>query len=430
MRLKTILTFNITLCNCFLFSQTVSIRGTVTDSEGKYIAGASVSLEQADISTTTAPDGSFTLSGTVSAISPQRKHIGSTIERINIISNTLTFHLKEKTQLGVTLYTLSGRHISTIATVFHPGTHHIPLVTKNTAVHLIRVTAGMDSHIFKFTPSGTATLFAYTGTPLATSPFIQSKTAARINDVILITKEGYLNYRMTATNSDTGEIVITMLPNAGDITDIDGNVYQTVKIGNQVWTVENWRSTKYNDGTEIPHVQDSIAWYNLYMVSSTTGAYCYYDNTAANKTKYGALYNWYAVNTGKLAPQGWRVSTDADWTLFEKYLKDNGYNWDGTTSGNDIAKSIATRTDWYTITWAGSIGKDLNKNNATGFSLLPGGYRYVVGSFYNQILYGSWWSATHDIAYYRYLYHNRSDLRKCTCYKQDGRSVRLVRDYN
>ena len=114
----------------------------------------------------------------------------------------------------------------------------------------------------------------------------------------------------------------------GTVEDIDGNVYNTVRIGDQVWTVENLRVTRFNDGTPIPHITDDNQWGNL-----STPAYCFYDNSSANGDKYGALYNWHAVNTGKLAPYGWRVPTYDDWKILRNYLTNNGYNWDGSNSG-------------------------------------------------------------------------------------------------
>ena len=94
------------------------------------------------------------------------------------------------------------------------------------------------------------------------------------------------------------------------VTDKDDNVYHTVTIGTQTWMAENLKTTKYNDGTAIPLVTDSTAWTSL-----LTPAYCWYNYDATTyKNTYGALYNWYAVNTGKLAPIGWHVATDAEWT--------------------------------------------------------------------------------------------------------------------
>jgi uncharacterized protein (TIGR02145 family) len=216
--------------------------------------------------------------------------------------------------------------------------------------------------------------------------------------------------------------------NTGSVTDIDGNVYQTVKIGNQVWIVENLRTTKYNDGTPIPLVTDTTAWKAL-----TTPGYCYYNNTthADSIKKYGALYNWYAVDTKKLAPKGWHVPTDAEWTILENYLIANGYDWDGTTTDNKIAKSMAAKTDWQTYTKSGAIGNDLSKNNRSGFSALPGGYRVDNGLFSTIGLNGDWWSASEydaSNAYTRYLICVHDDLNRDYDRKSCGFSVRLLRD--
>ena len=216
----------------------------------------------------------------------------------------------------------------------------------------------------------------------------------------------------------------------GTVTDIDGNVYQTVKIGNQVWTVENLRTTKYNDGSAIPLVTDNTAWEKL-----TTPGYCLYDNDIKHKSKYGALYNWFAIDTKKLAPAGWHVPTDTEWTTLQNYLIANGYNWDGTKEGNKIAKSLATKTDWKISTFEGAIGYKLTKNNRSGFSALPGGFRNFNGVF-GDVGYGcGWWSATvYDAssAYYRDLDFEYDNLGRDYGFhlygKSCGFSVRLLRD--
>ena len=100
------------------------------------------------------------------------------------------------------------------------------------------------------------------------------------------------------------------------ITDVDGNSYHTVKIGTQTWMVENLKTTKFNDGSPIPLIRDSSTW-----KASLTPGYCFYKNDSAkNKSTYGALYNWNAVNTGRLAPKGWHVPTDAEWTVLINYV--------------------------------------------------------------------------------------------------------------
>jgi hypothetical protein len=101
------------------------------------------------------------------------------------------------------------------------------------------------------------------------------------------------------------------------VTDIDGNIYSTVTIGTQTWMKQDLKTTRYNDGAAIPLVTDNTAWAAL-----TTPGYCLYNNTnnADSIRTFGALYNWYAVNTGKLAPTGWHVATDAEWTTLTTYL--------------------------------------------------------------------------------------------------------------
>jgi uncharacterized protein (TIGR02145 family) len=218
----------------------------------------------------------------------------------------------------------------------------------------------------------------------------------------------------------------------GTVIDADNNTYTTVVIGSQVWTAENLRTTKYNDGTAIPHVTDSVAWANL-----STPGYCFYNNStsASEKVRWGALYNWYAVITGKLAPSGWRVPSDNDWTILQNYLIANGFNYDGSTSGNKIAKSLAAKTDWSSLNNVGVIGNDLSSNNSTGFSALPNGCRGIVNNygFGDQSKRGDWWSATdYDAsnAWGRALDYRECDLSRYNFQKKNGFSVRLVRDLN
>jgi uncharacterized protein (TIGR02145 family) len=212
----------------------------------------------------------------------------------------------------------------------------------------------------------------------------------------------------------------------GSVTDIDGNVYTTVKIGTQEWTVENLRTTKYNDGSAIPHVTDDSAWDGL-----TSPGYCWHDNDISYKSKYGALYNWYAIGTEKLAPTGWHVPTDADWTVLENYLILNGYNWDGTTTGNKIAKSLAAKTDWASDGEEGTVGTDLESNNRTGFSALPGGCRRTDGSFSLTGYSVYWWSSTDEgmgYADYRDIQYSWEHLSKYDESKRFGCFVRLLKD--
>ncbi|MCB9075004.1 MAG: fibrobacter succinogenes major paralogous domain-containing protein [Chitinophagales bacterium] len=163
----------------------------------------------------------------------------------------------------------------------------------------------------------------------------------------------------------------------GSVTDIEGNKYATIQIGYQIWMAENLRTTKYNDGTAIPNVTDNTAWKNL-----TTGAYTVYNFSPENEAIYGKLYNWYAVNTGKLCPQGWHIPTEAEWTQLNTYL--------GSNAGKKM-KSTGYKID-STGLW--EYGGNYEGTNESGFTGLPGGYRSNSGSFYLNGSYGFFWSST------------------------------------
>jgi uncharacterized protein (TIGR02145 family) len=152
--------------------------------------------------------------------------------------------------------------------------------------------------------------------------------------------------------------------NCGTVTDIDGNIYNTVTIGTQCWMVENLKTTKYNDGISIPNVTSKSAWGAL-----NTGAWCYYDNDASNNPTYGKLYNWYAVNTGKLAPTGWHVPSDQEWLTLRDYLGG------AQEAGGKIKSTVGL---WNL--------PNIGANNSSGFSAYPSGLRNSsMGSIYASL---------------------------------------------
>ena len=202
---------------------------------------------------------------------------------------------------------------------------------------------------------------------------------------------------------------------SGSVTDQDGYIYDYLTYGDQVWTVENAEVVTYRDGTEIPQVTDPIQWSNL-----TTGAWCYYNN---DPTK-GKLYNWYAVMgihdndestpDKEFAPQGWHVPTNAEWTALKEYLITNGYNYDGTTTENKIAKAMASTTGWNSSgNTTGSPGNDQRSNNSSGFNAFPLGLRDVSGTFSRGDVNAIFWSSTEfstSLAWYGYLNTNDNRL--------------------
>lgn len=206
----------------------------------------------------------------------------------------------------------------------------------------------------------------------------------------------------------------------GTVTDIDGNVYQTVKIGNQVWMAENLKVTHYRNGDEIRNIPDNIAWAN-----TTSGALCDYNNDAENNIIFGHLYNWYAVTEPRnIAPIGWHVPTDSEWAKLQDFVSDN------LLTPSTIAKSLASKTFWVSYSETGSIGDNLTRNNNSGFSALPGGVRWNNGRF-DYLGYGSfWWCFTENGTklWNRYMYWNNSVVFRNCGPKENGLSVRCVKD--
>jgi len=197
---------------------------------------------------------------------------------------------------------------------------------------------------------------------------------------------------------------------ASVVTDYDGNVYSIIKIGDQWWMAENLKVTHYRNGYPIPIVTDQTAWSNL-----TTGAYCEYDNNSANVITYGRLYNWYAVNDScNIAPSGWHVPSDAEWQTLINYL--------GEASAGGKLKEAGT-THWNS--------PNDGATNESGFSALPGGYRYDDGSFGWLGDHAYFWSSTEfagDYAWHRLLLHYDANVYRNPSNKLHGFSVRLVRD--
>jgi uncharacterized protein (TIGR02145 family) len=194
------------------------------------------------------------------------------------------------------------------------------------------------------------------------------------------------------------------------VTDIDGNVYNTVTIGTQVWMKENLKVSKYKNGDVIPTNLDSAAWY-----TTPSGAFAIYNNDAANNTIYGKLYNWYAVADPRgLCPTGWHVPSDAEWTTLENFL-----------GGRSVAggKMKAVSSLWQS--------PNTGATNESGFSGLPGGSRGYHGPYLNVGTYGLWWSSTEVSsanAWFRTLYYYSGISDRYYSGKQGGFSVRCLRD--
>lgn len=195
------------------------------------------------------------------------------------------------------------------------------------------------------------------------------------------------------------------------VTDIEGNTYRVIRIGSQLWMVEDLKTTTYNDGTPIPNVTDNGEWNNL-----TTGAYCWYDNDEASyKDTYGALYNWYAVETDKLCPTGWHVPSDAEWNTLVTFLG-------GASLAGGKLKEAGTQH------WA---SPNTGATNETGFTALPAGDRRSHGEFLDIEYRCCWYTSTRanaSNAYFRELVYNHSRIDRWGAPYLIGISVRCIQD--
>lgn len=222
--------------------------------------------------------------------------------------------------------------------------------------------------------------------------------------------------------ADIDSITFSMLE-TGTVTDIDGNVYQTIKIGNQWWMMENLKVTHYRNGEAIPNVTGATEWSDL-----ASDAYCSYDNSYSNGETYGLLYNWHAVNDDRnLAPEGWHVPTDEEWKELEIYLGLSEENaeetgWRGTDHGDKLKE---TGTVHWTI-------HNVNATNESGFTALPGGKRNsLTGEFENLTNLACFWTATErnsGDAWLRWLASGQSNMFRSYGFTGLGYSVRCVKD--
>lgn len=247
-------------------------------------------------------------------------------------------------------------------------------------------------------------------------------------DTLYFNKAGSVLWKQAVTDIDSVTFhKVYTAPPQGTVTDIDGNIYHTVTIGKQIWMVENLKTTKYRNGDPIPNITDNSAWSNR-----NTGAYCNYENDSKNVIINGRLYNWFAVSDIRnIAPTGWHVPTDAEWTTLELYLAMNGYGYGG--SGDDIGKSMAATTGVSFSSNEGTIGNDPASNNSSGFTGYLSGARGIsTGAFSNIGAISFWWSSdsyesTED-ALVRYLSFQISVLYKYIYDKRYGFSVRCLKD--
>jgi uncharacterized protein (TIGR02145 family) len=203
------------------------------------------------------------------------------------------------------------------------------------------------------------------------------------------------------------------------VEDSDGNIYNVIKIGNQVWMKENLKTTKFNDGTAIPNVTDASVW-----ISISTPGFAWYNNDTLNKPIYGGLYNWYSVNTNKLCPTGWHVPSDEEMKTLEIFLGMSREEAEAIgLRGTDQGARLKSNTGW---------PDGYNGTNTTGFSALPGGFRFGFDGAFSDIGYkGIFWTSSLDpvnSAWYRHFEYNSDAVDRYAYGRHVGFSIRCVKD--
>jgi uncharacterized protein (TIGR02145 family) len=205
------------------------------------------------------------------------------------------------------------------------------------------------------------------------------------------------------------------------VIDVDSNVYRVIRIGDQIWMAENLKVIHYRNGDAIEYVTNAASW-SSYLV----GAYCTYDNR--ENIPYGCLYNWYAVSDSRgLAPEGWHVASDAEWKILEMNLGMSQSEADRSGwRGNGVASKLkeSGTTHWR--------APNSDANNQSGFTALPGGYRYSEGDYLDGGYSAKFWTSTKqayiNVAYQRVLYSDSTKVLRGCPPKQDGCSIRCIKD--
>jgi len=198
----------------------------------------------------------------------------------------------------------------------------------------------------------------------------------------------------------------------GTVIDVDGNIYSTIKIGEQWWMAENLKTTHYFDGTTIPLITDDTEWFQF---KQSNPGYCWYDNdSTSNKDTFGALYNWFAVTTSKLCPVGWHVPSKYEWDTLINFLGGN------TIAGDKLHESGTEHWE----------GPNDSATNESGFTALPGGFRTYWGEYEDLHTSAAWWSSTENNEDYAWFCSTIGGPRAYTFteLKKYGNSIRCAQD--
>ena len=304
---------------------------------------------------------------------------GSSSVPVSAIITTLepgtTYHIRVKTENSIGITYSDGITVTTLGQTPTAITSPATKLFSNSTYLNGSVNANYLSTTVTFEYGTTVSLGS---TISAAQNPITGKTPATVRATITGLTDGITYYFRVIAENELGVSygdILTFVPveAPASVTDIEGNVYSVVQIGDQYWMAENLKTTRYNDNTAIPNITDGAAW-----IALSSPGYCWYNNDAGYKDTYGALYNFYSVMTGKLCPTGWHVPGNTEFTTFTNYLGDINL------AGGKIKETGTLHWD----------SPNTGATNETGFTALPAGNRNDDGTFSGIRLFEIWWTST------------------------------------
>jgi uncharacterized protein (TIGR02145 family) len=327
----------------------------------------------------------------------------------------LTFIAPESGNVVISIVDLSGKKVLQISTVLFQGTQSFRISGIHQGIYLVKVRGNNYSCSTKLVSKS----------DLQSDPRIESVSSVKnpleslwksfkTTVIMKYTTGDLLLYKGTSGQYGT---LVTDAPTASMTVifyfalckDKDGNKYSIVKIGDQTWMAENLNTTHYGNGDFLINPTDTSLWANM-----AEGAYCDYGNIPANSATYGKLYNFYAVaDPRNICPYGWHAPSDAEWTILTSFS--------GSTAGGKLKETGVAH--WQS--------PNTGATDESGFTALPGGYRWGDGTFYNLNIMACFWSATEETsltAWSRILSYNYDYVTREEDHKTHGYSVRCVKN--
>ncbi len=434
-------------------AQKPSITLTFTaDNNGQYVPLDSILIENLtqDVDTTLyAPDTALTLDY-ITAMEEINSLRGNDFSHFYSYPNpmigktTVSLWLPERNNILFMINDVVGREVASQHFQLEKGTHTFCFYPGKESLYFLTARAGEQSRTIKMFNSRSAASVTglckleyngiKTGSDGNKAGIALSNFVFELGDQLQFTSYSMLGDLTISDIPAESQAYIFQYTSGGipcpgmpTVTDSDGNVYNTILIGDQCWMKENLKSTSYQNGTPIPNVTDNSEWENL-----TTGAYAWHDNDISWKDKYGALYNWFVVATG-VCPEGWHLPSHDDWIVLTDYIggKNEPYG-DKLKSCRQVYSPIGGACNTNVHPRWDQHNKYYGTDNY-GFSGLPGGSRSIYGNFYFFVgQYGYWWSSTESTeedAWARFLLRDGGHVGDIQLEKRHGLSIRCLRDY-